>query len=71
VAPPVSDAPSLEELGVSKKRATRAQKLAALPVAERNWLVEQLKEAGKGVTPNAVLAACRKKRKRRRSWRSR
>ena len=57
---PKDDAPTLEELGVTKKRATRAQKLAAMPVAERNKHIEQLKEAGKGVTPNAVLAASRK-----------
>jgi len=43
--PPRSDEPAtLEELGVDKKRATRAQKLAAMPVAERNWHIEQLKE---------------------------
>jgi hypothetical protein len=30
-----------------------------MPVAERNWHIEQLKDAGKGVTPN-VLAASRK-----------
>jgi hypothetical protein len=44
----------------TKKRASRAKKLAAMPVAERNCHIEQLKEAGKGVTPNAVLAASRK-----------
>jgi hypothetical protein len=61
--PAFSDAATLKEIGVDKKRASRAKKLAAMPVAERNWHIEQLKEAGKGVTPNAVLAACRKEAK--------
>lgn len=55
--------PTLKEIGVDKKRSTRAQKLAAMPVVERNWHIEQLKDAGKGVTPNAVLAASRKGKK--------
>jgi N6-adenosine-specific RNA methylase IME4 len=54
-----ADAATLAELGVSKKRATRAKTLAAIPIADRNFLVEQLKEAGKGVTPAAVLTASR------------
>jgi hypothetical protein len=57
------ETPSIIDIGLTHKRATRAQKLAAMPVAERNWHIEQLKEAGKGVTPNAVLSAARKEKK--------
>jgi N6-adenosine-specific RNA methylase IME4 len=54
---------TLKEIGVDKKRATRAQKLASMPTTERTAHIEQLKAAGKGVTPNAVLAAARKEKK--------
>jgi hypothetical protein len=53
LAPPEEKA----DVGLNKKRATRAKKLAELPVAERNWHIEQLKEAGKGVTPKAKGSA--------------
>jgi hypothetical protein len=32
--PPVSDAPTLKEMGVDKKRAARAKHLAAIPPAK-------------------------------------
>ena len=47
------------EIGIAKKRAARAIKLAAIPTAYRIVLIEQLKLAAKGVTPNALLAALR------------
>jgi hypothetical protein len=45
---------------VHQETRVARQETAAMPVAERNCHIEQLKEAGKGVTPNAVLAASRK-----------
>jgi hypothetical protein len=57
------DAPTLAELGVDKKRSARAKRLAALSPTDRHGYIETLKAAGKGVTPNAVLAASRKEKK--------
>ena len=64
-APPkMGDAPAtLAEIGLSKKRAARARRLAELSNAERKFYIEQLKLTGKGVTPNALLAACRSEAK--------
>jgi N6-adenosine-specific RNA methylase IME4 len=57
--PAFNDAATLKEIGLEKKRTQRAVKLAAIPIADRNYLIEQLKIAGKGVTPAAVLNASR------------
>ena len=54
ITEPVSDAPTLAELGVSKKRAAAATKLAAIPPETRKDIVQTLKDEGKGVTPAAV-----------------
>lgn len=56
VAPPEDDAPSRAELGIAKKHASRAEKLAAMPAAERKELVDRLVADGKPVSSNAVLA---------------
>jgi hypothetical protein len=45
------------------ERSARAKRLAAMPVAERDRHIEQLKKSGEGVTPSAVLAASRKEKK--------
>lgn len=58
VSPP-GGSPTLKDLGLDKKQAARAAKLAALKAEERARLVEQLKADGNGVTPAAVLAASR------------
>jgi N6-adenosine-specific RNA methylase IME4 len=62
--PDEDDAPTYAELGVSKKRAARAKKLADIAPAKRKAFIEELKIDGKGVTPNAVLAKQRAETKR-------
>jgi len=57
--PPGSDAPTLKDLGVDKKRSSRAKKLNEMPKAKRNKLIAGLKDSGKAVTPAAVLTAAR------------
>jgi len=52
--------PSNKELGLTKKRAARARKLASIPKTELKKIIQKLKDEGKGVTPNAILAAARK-----------
>lgn len=48
-------APTLAELGVDKKRASRAKRLKAIPEAAREEFKKELADEGKGVTPAAVL----------------
>lgn len=62
--PKKDDTPSIIDIGLTHKRANRAKKLALMSVAERNGHIERLKEAGKGVTPAAVLAASRQEAKK-------
>jgi N6-adenosine-specific RNA methylase IME4 len=47
--------PTLSEMGVDKKRAWRAKQLRAIPVKQRAKYVRDLKEEGRGVTPDAIL----------------
>ena len=47
--------PTLAEMGVDKKRAWRAKQLKAIPAKQRAKYVRDLKEEGKGVTPDAIL----------------
>jgi N6-adenosine-specific RNA methylase IME4 len=53
------DAPTRKELQLSKRQATRGSKLAEMGRKIRDKLVIALKEAGKAVTPNTVLAMAR------------
>jgi N6-adenosine-specific RNA methylase IME4/ribosomal 50S subunit-recycling heat shock protein len=62
VVPP-KDVPTLAELKIEKKRAARAERLAALPDEERKALADELKAEDKAVTPNAVLALLRQRNK--------
>jgi hypothetical protein len=61
--PAFSDAPTLKEKGVDKKRAARAKRLKALPKGKKQAYIQALKDEGKGVTPNAVLAKSRQEAK--------
>jgi hypothetical protein len=54
LGPPVV-APTLKELGISKKDSARDSKLVELGDAERQRIIGALKEADKPVTPNAIL----------------
>jgi N6-adenosine-specific RNA methylase IME4 len=63
IEPPISDAPTLAELGIDKKRAARAKRIRAIPKAKRRQLIERLKADGKGVTPSALLARQRQETK--------
>jgi N6-adenosine-specific RNA methylase IME4 len=58
-----AQAPTLAELKLDKKRAARAERLAALPDEERKALADELKAEDKAVTPNAVLALLRQRNK--------
>jgi N6-adenosine-specific RNA methylase IME4 len=66
MAPRLDDAPTIAELGIAKKRLQRAERLAAMPTKVRDGYIAELEEAGKGVTPNAVLVRARQKAKRER-----
>lgn len=57
LVPPVSDVPTLAQIGVSKKTATKAKKLNELGDKKRKQIETRLKEQDKPVTPDAVLAA--------------
>jgi N6-adenosine-specific RNA methylase IME4 len=63
VVPPAQDAPSLKELGLSKRQATRADKIRQLGRSTRERLEAELKTEGKPVNPHTVLALQRKKNK--------
>jgi len=54
IEPPVS-APTLAELGVDKKRSSRAKQLKAIPKKQRDNYIVELKKEGKGITPDAIL----------------
>ena len=62
-SPPKDDTPTLAELmpdisrPLAKKRAARAHKIAAIPKAERNKVIEELKEADRPVTSSNVIQA--------------
>jgi N6-adenosine-specific RNA methylase IME4 len=60
---PMENIPTLEQLGIDKQRAARAHRIAAIEIEERRWIIAELKDVGKGVTPNAVLATYRRHRK--------
>jgi N6-adenosine-specific RNA methylase IME4 len=47
--------PTLKELGIAPKRASRAKQLKAIPPKLRQKYIDQLKDEGAGVTPNAIL----------------
>lgn len=47
--------PTLNELGITKRRASRAKQLKAIPLKQRNKYIKELKDDGSGVTPNAIL----------------
>src|SRR5947207_12691681 len=44
--PPVSDAPTLAELGINKKRASIAKQLGDMTTQQRQKAVDELKEEG-------------------------
>ena len=53
---PDDSAPTLAEMGVNRKYAARAKRLAEIPEGKRQQYIVELIEAEKGVTPAAVLA---------------
>ena len=53
--PPKSDAPTLAEIGVDKKRSTRSQKLATLSPEKIDETVAALTMAGKAVSTVTIL----------------
>jgi N6-adenosine-specific RNA methylase IME4 len=55
--------PTLAEMGIDRKRAARAKRIASLPVQKRKKYIAELKMEGKGVTPNAILAKSRQENK--------
>jgi N6-adenosine-specific RNA methylase IME4 len=61
--PAFNDAPTLKDLGVSKKRAAKAKKLADMATDKINDIVEGLIENGRSVTPESILAADRAEKK--------
>lgn len=61
---PPNDTPTLAEMNVTKKRSTRAQKLAQIKIEELAAIAAQLIEEGKAVTSNAILGAVRQQTKR-------
>jgi N6-adenosine-specific RNA methylase IME4 len=64
VAPPDKEAaPTYAGLGIDKKRAARAKKLADISEDERKQFIEELLDDGRGITPNAILAKQRQKAK--------
>lgn len=56
--------PTLAEMGVHRKLAAQAQKLAALGARRMGQLIAELSEAGKPVAPTTILAAQRRQTKR-------
>jgi N6-adenosine-specific RNA methylase IME4 len=59
-----TDAPTLAELGLDKKRASRAQKLAMVSAEQQSAIFQRLAGEGKPIAPNTVLAAIRQDNKR-------
>jgi len=62
--PPISDTPTLAEMGVEKNRAARAQQIAKVPLVKIDAVATDLASKGKAVTPTAVLSAIRQETKR-------
>ena len=60
---PDDSAPTLAEMGVNRKYAARAKRLAEIPEGKRQQYIVELIEAEKGVTPAAVLAKQRQENK--------
>lgn len=61
---PPDNTPTLTQLKISKKRSTRARKLAALEPEKRVELIAELKAEDKAVTPDAILRKQRERNKR-------
>ena len=55
--------PTLADKGLEKKRSARAQKLAEIPVKKIVKIAATLADAGKAVSPSAILAAQRRENK--------
>lgn len=55
LVPPVSDAPTLAQLGVDKKWAARARALSRIPAADRHRITNELSRAGEDVTPTNII----------------
>ncbi len=56
---PLDKTPSARDLGLSKKQAAQARKLSQISDNQKKKIIKKLEDEGKGVTPNAVLAASR------------
>lgn len=63
LAPPVSSAPTLKELGIAPKDSARDNKLVDLGEEERQRIIQALKDEGKPINPNTVLAKKRTENK--------
>lgn len=61
--PPKSDAPTLAEMKVTKKRSAAASKLLAMPDERVDEIITELAERDKPISPSTVLAAERKRMK--------
>lgn len=62
--PPEDDAPALADLGVAKKRAARARRIAELPDEKVEQYTAELKAEDKAITPDALLRKQREENKR-------
>jgi N6-adenosine-specific RNA methylase IME4 len=60
---PSKKLPTLHELGIGKKLAVQARKIDELSSTAENKLVKSIVDAGKLVTPTAILSASRQKAK--------
>lgn len=66
VAPPVETAPTMADLGISKREAARARKLDELEkTGACGQLADELRNEGKPVNPNSILAKQRANNKSR------
>lgn len=63
IVAPKSDAPTLKEKGVDKKRSAMARKLADIPTAKVNEIADGLQAQGKAISPSAILGALRQEAK--------
>jgi N6-adenosine-specific RNA methylase IME4/SAM-dependent methyltransferase len=60
--------PSNKELQVTKRRLSCARRLKALPKGKKKAYIQELKNEGKGVTPNAVVAKSRQEAKQTKKY---
>jgi hypothetical protein len=59
----VNDAPTLAELGVDKKWASRARTLAKIPEVDQERITKELSQDGEDITPTNIIKRWKQKQR--------